>query len=221
MLKKLFFLFLFIGTTYAGDKADFVTIGWSQDYNYYAFAQYGEQDGSGFPYAEMYFVDVAKNEFVSDGVFQETWEDVDDPAAIGLNVLFALLNQSDSLRNSLGIEFNRVGQIVFMSSQAFVDTARFHIQDDEMEIICCQRQEGSVDEFNVRAAFDLQIHKNGQFIRRIGNPNRWRQYVIRYGIDQVISNENGSAIIVVMREEELGFEGASIRYMVETFRKDS
>jgi len=49
----------------AGDQAQFHPLGFSESGQYYAFAQTGTQDGSGFPYAEVGVVDVAKNDLVA------------------------------------------------------------------------------------------------------------------------------------------------------------
>lgn len=52
----------------AGDFATLNFIGFSKDGRYLAFEEYGTQDGSGFPYANIYVIDVAKNSFASPSV---------------------------------------------------------------------------------------------------------------------------------------------------------
>jgi predicted secreted protein len=49
----------------AGDASHFEALGFSNDGKYYAFAQRGTGDGSGFPYAGVAVLDVAKNAFVA------------------------------------------------------------------------------------------------------------------------------------------------------------
>lgn len=49
------------GNIFAGDYAMLNFIGFSKDGKYLAFEEYGTQDGSGFPYSNIYFVDVVKN----------------------------------------------------------------------------------------------------------------------------------------------------------------
>lgn len=48
----------------AGDYAKFRFFGFSKDGKYLAFEEYGTGDGSGYPYAYIYFVDTQKNAFV-------------------------------------------------------------------------------------------------------------------------------------------------------------
>ena len=59
-------LLLFMcSTASAGDYATLNFIGFSQNGRYLAFEEYGVQDGSGFPYSNIYFVDVDKNVFAA------------------------------------------------------------------------------------------------------------------------------------------------------------
>jgi len=48
---------------FAGDYAKLEVIGFSQEGRYLAFEEYGTQDGSGFPYSSIFFIDTAKNSF--------------------------------------------------------------------------------------------------------------------------------------------------------------
>lgn len=58
-------LTLSAGCVFAGDIAEFRPLGFSESGRYCAFAQVGIQDGSGFPYADLAVVDVAKNAMVA------------------------------------------------------------------------------------------------------------------------------------------------------------
>ena len=49
------------GVARAGDAASFRSLGFSGNGKYYAFLEFGTQDGSGFAYADVSVVDVAKN----------------------------------------------------------------------------------------------------------------------------------------------------------------
>ncbi|GLQ53443.1 DUF2259 domain-containing protein [Devosia nitrariae] len=48
----------FAGIACAGDRALLDVIGYSPDARYFAFEEFGIQDGSGFPYANVYVIDV-------------------------------------------------------------------------------------------------------------------------------------------------------------------
>lgn len=48
----------------AGDAAQLEILGFSKDGGTFAFEEYGVQDGSGFPYANRYYIDTATDTFV-------------------------------------------------------------------------------------------------------------------------------------------------------------
>jgi predicted secreted protein len=49
----------------AGDFANLGFVGFSRDGRYLAVEEYGSQDGSGYPYANIYFIDTAKNTYAA------------------------------------------------------------------------------------------------------------------------------------------------------------
>lgn len=49
----------------AGDAAELEILGFSADGGIFAFEEYGVQDGSGFPYANRYYIDTETDSFVS------------------------------------------------------------------------------------------------------------------------------------------------------------
>jgi predicted secreted protein len=49
----------------AADGAAFNVLGYSPDSRYFAFEQYGVQDGSGFPYWDVFMIDLKTNEWVA------------------------------------------------------------------------------------------------------------------------------------------------------------
>lgn len=54
------------GSAQAGDFASREIIGFSPDGRYFAFEEYGVQDGSGFPYANIYVIDTTSDRWVPD-----------------------------------------------------------------------------------------------------------------------------------------------------------
>ena len=211
-------LFIWIGTLSAGDAAQFVTVGWSSDSQYYAFAQFGILDGSGFPYAELFIVDVQRNEFVQEGTFTNVWEDVDDTPANGLDVLIEVLGESDSMRKYLSIRPRMFGNFMNLCRNADNDTVKWkNSNQDTITIVCEQKHVGSKYEYDIKSSFCLKILVNNRFYKYVGNPERMRNGVIRYDIDSVLRSRDGNMFVIVIKKTELGFEGPSIRYMVETF----
>lgn len=57
-------LFLLAGPATASDAAETLPLGYSGDGRYFAFEEFGTQDGSGFPYSSIYVIDVEANAWV-------------------------------------------------------------------------------------------------------------------------------------------------------------
>ncbi|MGV8839227.1 MAG: DUF2259 domain-containing protein [Bauldia sp.] len=58
-------LFAFASAAAAGDYADREIIGFSPDGRFFAFEEYGMQDGSGFPYSNIYVIDTTTDTWVT------------------------------------------------------------------------------------------------------------------------------------------------------------
>lgn len=56
---------LSVSESRAGDAADLNVLGFSADGAVFAFEEYGVQDGSGFPYANRYYIDTATDRYVA------------------------------------------------------------------------------------------------------------------------------------------------------------
>ena len=59
----------------AGDRALIDFIGFSEDGQYFAFEEFGVQDGSGFPYSNIYVLDVSADEWVDGTPVRVSLED--------------------------------------------------------------------------------------------------------------------------------------------------
>ena len=66
---------LFSASAFAGDVASRTVLGFSEDGRAFAFEEYGVQDGSGFPYATIYVVDVASDSYVEGAPIRVRFDD--------------------------------------------------------------------------------------------------------------------------------------------------
>ena len=75
-LTTLFTVFLMSTmSAIAGDFAEFRSLGFSKDSKVFGFEQFGVQDGSGFPYAERFFIDTATDRYIKGTPFRIRIED--------------------------------------------------------------------------------------------------------------------------------------------------
>lgn len=65
----------FAAPAQAGDTANLSVLGFSKDGKVFAFEEYGIQDGSGFPYSNRFYVDIAKDDFVAGTPIRVLFED--------------------------------------------------------------------------------------------------------------------------------------------------
>jgi predicted secreted protein len=79
----------------ASDAPETVAIGYSPDGRYFAFEQYGTQDGSGFPYSDAFVVDLETNSWVAGTPIRTLIED--ETATLGATRQKSMSEVSDAL----------------------------------------------------------------------------------------------------------------------------
>ncbi|MFT3986964.1 DUF2259 domain-containing protein [Aestuariivirga sp.] len=82
----------------AADGAQFQALGFSPDARYFAFEQFGIQDGSGFSYADVFIIDTEKNEWVKGSPIREMTED--ESGKLGLSHARALERAAPLLKSA-------------------------------------------------------------------------------------------------------------------------
>ena len=75
LLGLIILVFAATNSARAGDNAERAVIGFSPDGRYFAFEQYGIQDGSGFPFSEIFIIDLDANAWVKGSPFREKAEE--------------------------------------------------------------------------------------------------------------------------------------------------
>lgn len=75
-------LLLLLGPALAGDRALIDFLGYSPDARYFAFEEFGVQDGSGFAYSTVYVVDLSTDSWVAGSPFKAQAGDDDAEAPL-------------------------------------------------------------------------------------------------------------------------------------------
>lgn len=73
--------FLAVSAGVAAERAEFHLIGYSADGQYFAFEEYGIQDGSGFAYSSIYVLDLSEDKWVGGAPFEKRADDETTPLA--------------------------------------------------------------------------------------------------------------------------------------------
>ncbi len=226
--KTRYVVFIFIlvitGHIYAGDAARFVNLGFSPDSRIFMFAQHGIARENGFPFAEIYTVDVPNNTFVQGGVFTKTFETPLSPGQDGSGALYSLLPEASEVIRRHQLNHLVQGRLVYLLVDG--DTVRERIEfrdfetDNVYEVLLSQERRGSGND--VSAAFHLDVTSrlsNGTVLNhRVGRPDYFRDDIDRYRIHQIIVSPDERALVAVIERIRDTATGKRIRYMVEAVK---
>ncbi|MDR1635843.1 MAG: DUF2259 domain-containing protein [Treponema sp.] len=233
MLSKKVFLLtagtlcLSIFPLWAGDTASFVDLGFSPDGRIYMFAQYGVQSGTLKPWADMFVVDVAKNEFVPGGRFSYTHDTPVSAGTDGSGAFYRLVSRNTAIADRHGVNFLRQGIPLYIA----LDAAGGSPQGESIEFRNFERSlsykarlvpstEGSGSGLKTSFYISLEETKasGGRKTYTVGNPGIKRPLIVAYKVKKVIVAPEGNSIIFVIEMRKQVAGGYDTRYMVETLR---
>jgi predicted secreted protein len=214
---------------WAGDSAVFVDLGFSPDGRTYMFGQYGVLSPSLRPWAELFIVDVASNNFVPNGRLTQTQSTAIQSGQDGSGVFHALLANNASLTNRYNINFRNQGLPLYISRDEIPppngERITFRDFTNRRSFVAQLIPTVSGSGQNVRSQFHirLDVYNNLEFSGQvrsytIGNPNFVRQRISQYNIKRVLIDANGTSIIFVIEMKLVAQNGHDTRYMVETIR---
>ncbi len=211
----------------AGDVATFVDKGFSEDGKYYVFGQYGRTDKKYQGWAEIYQVDIAKNDWVDGGVFKinttavtadkagvDVYESLEGKNYYYLRNLNCKVANADQVLYILD-DVNKTGtdEIVFTDfNNSTVDSPNtFHIQ-----LVPTINGKGK----SVKSSFYIWVEKkdaDGNTISKtkVGSPDVVRSGISNYKIERIMCDPSQTNFIFVIEKIQEDDTGISIRYMVE------
>lgn len=216
--------FLALVPALAGDVATFVNLGFSPDSGFFMFGQYGLDEASGKPWAELYLVDTKRNAFVADGERRRVFEAAPEPGQELQGALFSLYADAAPLAKARKIDHLLPGRLLYALLDgetppellAFRD---FRAEADYEVAIAKSVAEGKE---GVVSSFGLSVAAAGKdgVVRRVsgGNPTIKRAGVRDYVIRRIFLAPDGKTMVVLV-EKVLAAKGqGGVRYMVEAVR---
>ena len=220
------FLVLGAPALWAGDSASFTDLGFSPDGNYYMFAQYGVRTGTLRPWADLFLVDVEKNNFVREGRISYTHDRPIIAGQDGAGAMFRLIAENAELARRYGVTYPSQGQPLYISlegdpaysGQAI--TFRDFVSGISYSASLTETIEGSHQ--NLRSSFFITLeavdYANTTSVFTIGTPI-WRPMILSYRIKRVLIDPSGSSLIFVIEMKRRNENGThDIRYMIEALR---
>jgi len=220
-------LLIGISCLWAGDTATFVDLGFSPDGKIYMFAQYGLQSETLRPWAELFIVDVPKNNFVSGGRLSYVHDGPVASGQDGSGALYRLIAKNASMAEKYRINYCFQGQPLFIDVNGGAGPgALIPIVFRDFESGANYRAslvsyvEGSGA--TLKSSFYINMERTGRDGLKknytIGNPQIKRPLIASYRIRRVmIAPHDGSMIFLIEMKKQEG-DSFNIRYMVEALR---
>jgi predicted secreted protein len=227
-LKKAFFVItgvLVLFPLWAGDSASFVDLGFSPDGKTFMFAQYGVQSRTLRPWAELFVVDVASNNFVSGGKVSYTHDNPVLAGQDGTGALYRIIAKNTALADRYRLDYLNQGQPLYIAlSGDFSGTGEsIEFRDFESgnsyQARLVPNVEGSGQ--NLKSSFFINLNCDSRSGRRsytVGNPQIKRPFIGSYCIKKVmIAPHDGSMIFVIEMKRQADGD-VDTRYMVEALK---
>jgi predicted secreted protein len=231
MFEKKFLSMLIAGLAlgavlWAGDTATFVDLGFSPDGRTYMFAQYGVQSGALKPWADLFVVDVPRNNFVSGGKFSYTHDKPVVAGQDGSGALYRIIAKNSATADRYGVSFLFQGQALYISLDGSPSSPGEPIEFRDFETGTSYRAtlvpsvEGSGT--GMQSSFYIDLERTGKDGSKkrytVGTPQLKRPLIASYRIRKVmIAPQDGSMILVIEMKKQNGAD-YDIRYMVEALR---
>lgn len=216
--------------SFAGDSAVLIDNGFSADGNYYIFGQYGKIDKKFQGWAEIYTVDVLKNDYVDNEVYKIK------PSAVTFDKTGKEVYESLAGKNYLSIKKyncaqNSPDQILYIREEekkSGTDEIEFKdfissVSSDQafykVQLVPSVFGSGT----DVKSSFYINLEKldsKGNCLARqkIGNPEISRKGVKNYKIERIACDKSGRNIVFIVEKTMEDKTGINIRYMVEAAR---
>jgi predicted secreted protein len=214
---------------WAGDTASFVDLGFSPDGKVYMFAQYGVQSATLKPWADLFTVDVPRNNFVAGGKVSYVHDSPVTAGSDGAGALYRLIAKNAALAAQYGVNFLVQGQPLYIAMNGGAEedpmggeSIEFRDFEGGYSYRATLRPLVEGAGTQLTSSFYINLERAAPDGSRksytVGTPQVKRPLIASYRIRKVmIAPGDGSMIFVIeMKKQEKG--GADIRYMVEALR---
>ena len=211
---------------WAGDSASFVNLGFSADGGFYMFAQYGVRSGTLRPWADLFIVDVARNDFVPGGSSSYTHDRPIVAGQSGSGAMHSLIARNAPLAARHGVVFPNQGQPLYIAlpgDPALYNqpiTFRDFASGVSYHAALVETVEGSGA--SLRSSFFISLRRTTRYGETrtftVGSPGVWRNGILSYRIRQVLVSPSSESMVFVIEMRRVAGNTHDIRYMVEAVR---
>lgn len=214
----------------AADMAERMILGYSGDGRYFAFEQFGIQDGSGFAFSEIFIIDLVQDRWVPGGPIRVRREE--DGASLRAARRDAMELAGPRLRQyDIGAPFRVLASTTPMESGGQEDMMEFNPRAiltpiDPLQTLRLENlpMTGTRDCFDMveTAGFALSLQIDGgskRTIYRDAHLPSSRACPARYGISDIVVPFDGAPgrAVALISVYQLGFEGLDRRFLAVPF----
>ena len=209
---------------WAGDTATFVDLGFSPDGNTYIFAQYGVRAPNMRAWADMFIVDVPRNNFVSGGRMNYIHDRPISGGQDGSGALYQLISRNTSIAERYNVNFSAQGKPLFIALDDRPPGESIEFRDFEnnahyrASLVTVVYETAS----GMSSSFHINLEKSTQGGARrsytVGTPQLRRPDIETYRIRRVMVSPGGDSMIMVIEMKQREGDSFNIRYMVEAVR---
>ncbi|MDR0723217.1 MAG: DUF2259 domain-containing protein [Treponema sp.] len=209
---------------WAGDMASYVDLGFSPDGKTYMFAQYGVQEKTLRPWADLFVVDVSKNAFVSGGRVSFVHDSPVKAGQDGSGALYRIISRNTALADRYGINYLLLGHALYLSlngADTGVSGETIEFRDFEPEISYKAQLVPTIEGRgnDLKSSFFISLERTykdrSRMLYTVGTPQVKRPLISSYRIKKVIAAPQYNSLIFVIEMRKQGDQGIDIRYMVE------
>ncbi|UVK45037.1 DUF2259 domain-containing protein [Mesorhizobium sp. AR07] len=221
-------------TAHAGDVAELEILGFTRDGGVFAFEEYGVQDGSGFPYANRYYIDTNDDSFLKGTPVRVRIEDENatlEAARLEARQKGEAIVKQAELTANKGITagFNPVTELSADPHRIVVNPRPIFSPVDQplefrLDEVGMNNTEGCESQGEINGFRLLRVeaqdggttkllHEDKSIPKSRGCPNGYR-----IGAVQTFSMDSLSAYAVLITVRQYGFEGPNFRWIAVTGR---
>jgi predicted secreted protein len=226
---RLFFiavLMLSIPSLWAGDIASFVDLGFSPDGRTYMFGQYGVQSQTLKPWADLFVIDVARNDFVPGGKISYIHNIPVSGGQDGSGALYRLISQNAELARRYGVSFLLQGHPLYISlsnhPKTSTETVEFRDfeQNRSYRAVLVTHNEGAGEA--LRSSFYITLERTNRDGTKntyaAGSPEISRARISSYGIKKIMIAPGERSMVFVIEMRKPNADAFDVRYMVEVLQ---
>ena len=226
-----------ISGLWAGDTATFADLGFSPDGRTYMFAQYGVQSRTLRPWADLFVVDVPRNNFASGGRISYIHDKAVVSGQDGSGALYRVIARNASLAEKYRVNYCFQGQPLYVAMDNGASPAEGQLLDQipsgpapvefrdfesgasyRASLIPYIEGSGAALQSSFYISLERTARDGSKKTYTVGTPQLKRPLIASYRIRKVVTAPRDGSMILVIEMKKLDGADVDIRYMVEALR---